>query len=162
MLTAALKRLFPKACVFALVAACGRTPLLPPYCDAKIDPVSIDFGQVAPGDSATREVRVTNHGGGECHLSDIGLSPTSDASFVDTSPTSAIIPSGGTAPISIKFQPASVAIPLDRKGELTFDVDSVRTRHSVVALTGTVLSSCKLDVSPLAVAFGLRGFDRSG
>ena len=41
---------------FALLfCACGRTPLLPPYCDLQVDPTAIDFGVVVPGNAVTRQ-----------------------------------------------------------------------------------------------------------
>src|SRR5512140_3672512 len=57
------------ACVALGLAACGlRTPLLPPWCDVAIEPATVDFGQVLPGNSATREIRLVNRGEGECKL----------------------------------------------------------------------------------------------
>ncbi len=148
-------------CPLLLVVACGRTPLLPPSCDITIDPVALDFGQVLPGEAATQEVRVGNRGGGECHLLNIGTSPTSDAWFSVTSPTSMLVPSGATAVLSVTFQPAKASIPLNRTGELTFDVDSVRTQHAVIPLTATILSNCKIDVSPGSLDFGHVALDTS-
>jgi hypothetical protein len=149
------------ACMPLALGACGRTPLLPPSCDITIDPTAVDFGQVPPGQTATREVYLGNRGAAECHLSNIGASPTSDAWFSVVAPASMVVPPGGTAVLSVIFQPASASLPLNRTGQLTFDVDSARLPHAVVPLSATVLSNCKLEVSPTAVDFGHVALDSS-
>ena len=137
-----------------LLAGCYRTPMLPPPCDLEATPAVLDFGQLVPGDSRTLAVAVVNHGDGQCLLSNIALDAKSAAGFSVDSASRAQVASDAPLTIAVTFQPESASIPLNRKGTLTFDVESVQLHHVAVPLAGSVVSDCRLQFLPSAVDFG--------
>lgn len=149
------------ACTCLVLSACGRTPLLPPTCDVAIAPVALDFGSVPPGQGAARDFRISNRGVGECHVANLGISPSSDDGFSTSSPRTLVIAAEASVVVSAAFQPADVSIPVVRAGELSFDVDALFVQHARVPLTGKVLSSCTLAVAPTTIDFGHVALDSS-
>jgi len=145
-------------CSFLLFAACGsgRTPLLPPACELRWEPSAIDFGDVPPGQTVVRYVRVSNVGGAECRLWNVGLAPDSDAWFGVSAamPSSLVLEPGSAVELSVIFRPGQPSVPLVRTGQLAMDVDSPATGYIAVPVTGEVQSKCVLEVSPAAIDFG--------
>jgi hypothetical protein len=143
--------------VSVAIAACGggRTSMLPPSCQIVVDPLELDFGDVLPGTTEGRSLRVRNVGGADCALTHIALGPSSDSSFAKITPiTTSTIEPGRSLFIVVAFAPASAKVPLNRTGELGFDVNDERTSHVTVPLRAEIQSDCKLAVSPTAVDFG--------
>jgi hypothetical protein len=137
-----------------LMACCYRTPMLPPPCDLEVKPAALDFGQVLPGDSQTLAVSMVNHGEGECLLRNLALDAKNDPGFSLAGPLPTMVSSGVPATVAVTFAPANASIPLNRKGTLAFDVESVSARHVAVSLAATVISDCRLKVEPNALDFG--------
>jgi hypothetical protein len=146
---------------FLLFSACYRTPLLPLACDLEVVPAALNFGGVLPGDSQTLSIAMTNHGEGLCHLRNAAVGSQSDAGFILGGGMPATVGPGATVALSVAFQPATASIPLNRKGELAFDVDSVRFGHVAIPLVATVISDCRLDVTPPSLDFGHVAIDTS-
>lgn len=146
--------------VFLFLGSCYRTPLLPPACDLEFKPVGLDFGRVVPGDAQTQAVAMVNHGEGECRVKNVTVDSRSDPGFALAGAPSVVGPSA-TATISVTFRPVSASIPLNRKGNLVFDVDSTRFGHVSVPLSATVISDCRLNVAPSDLAFGHVAIDTS-
>ena len=144
-----------------LCVACDRTPLLPPTCQISVTPSALDFGTVASASQATESVHLSNQGTADCHISGVGLSASSDPSLAlatDT-PSSLVLRLGESATLTITFSPESVAVPLERTGDLVFRTDD-QVRGTVdVPLVGKVQSNCTLAVSPSAVDFGRINID---
>ena len=142
--------------VALLIAACGRTPLLPPECVLEVEPPALDFGEVAPGHAVVKQVRVANSGGAACGLSNIGLTPSTDGWFGISAANSAslTLKPGDHALLGVAFQPASASTPLTRPGGLGFTIDPPYSRQVVVPLTARIESKCELTVSPASIEFG--------
>jgi hypothetical protein len=149
------------ACIAFVLATCGRTSLLPPWCDIAIEPAALDFGQVLPGDSATREIRIVNRGGGECKLTNIGTSPTTDEYFSLSAPSSLLLASEVEATLTVTFKPLNASIPIDHSGEVTFDIDSGSVPRASVPLRGVVQTDCRLGIAPSSLDFGHVAIDTS-
>jgi hypothetical protein len=142
-------------CAPLFLVACYRTPLLPPMCLIEVSPTSLDFGAVAPGSSATRSVDVANRGGGDCHISPVGLGPNSDTGFaVASEPPTIVVPSGDSATLAVTFSPAGASVPLQRTGSLIFQSDDPTQGTVQVPLTASIQTNCTLSIYPAAYDFG--------
>jgi hypothetical protein len=139
-----------------LCSACGRTPLLPPYCHLQVDPTAIDFGAVPPGSLVARKVRVGNDGGATCTLGGIALSDDSSAWFALSAgtPGTVAIPPGNMVELGVSFAPDSATEPFTRTGRLVVTSNARGQAQVTISLTGRVKSTCSLAVAPGAVDFG--------
>jgi len=125
---------------------------------------SLDFGTVARGTSASREVVLTNVGAGDLNIEDIRLG-TADSRWSITSPTArtATLSPGDSLPVTVVFSPpaSSVSVgpvlnslvvdddspPVDNRSGTTDD------RHTTVAASAFV-GVPKLAISPGSINFG--------
>jgi hypothetical protein len=139
-----------------VAAGCGggRTALLPPVCDIRVSPTTVDFGKIPSGEVGIQEVRVGNVGGAECVLSQIRIAPASDPWFSVIGPDLVTLaPSMGTI-LTVWFAPSAAKLPLIRRGELEFDVNATSVGHVAVPLTAEIQANCKIEYAPAAVDFG--------
>ncbi len=137
-------------------ASCGRTSLLPDRCILTFTPMSLDFGAVAPGGSATQVVTVANGGAEVCLLTGIGMKPNSDAGFIlaaGQASSLSVLPETSEI-VSVSFAPQDVSVPLTRTGTLQFQSNDPKQASVEVPLTAKIKSSCVVSVSPAAVDFG--------
>jgi hypothetical protein len=143
-------------CAPLLWGACGRTPLLPPSCTIEVDASGLDLGDVPPGGQATRTLAIANLGGAECHISGLGLSPSSDPWFTVGPPgsTAFVVRPGERSTVAVAFNPETASVPLDRAGTLVFDSDDPSRGRVDVPVTARILTNCTLAVAPNAVDFG--------
>jgi hypothetical protein len=142
-------------CAPLFLVACYRTPLLPPMCLVDVTPSALDFGAVAPANQATRNVGVTNHGGGDCHISGVVLGPNTDPGFAAAAETpTLVIASGDSATLTVTFSPASAQVPLQRTGSLIFQSDDPNQGTVQVPLSATIQTNCTLSIYPTAYDFG--------
>ncbi len=143
-------------CAPLLLGACGRTPLLPPWCTVEVDPSALDFGEVPPAGQATRTVDIANLGGTACHISGLGLGPGSDPWFAlgPQVPTALVVKPGQRSTVAVTFSPATASVPLDRAGTLVFDTDDSSRGRVEVPLAGHILTNCTLAIAPNAIDFG--------
>jgi hypothetical protein len=102
-----------------------------------------------------------NRGEGECKLTNIGTSPTTDGYFTLSAPSSLSLPSQVAAVLTVTFKPLQASIPLDHSGDVTFDIDSGRVAHAAVRLEGVVQTDCRLRISPTSLDFGHVAIDTS-
>jgi hypothetical protein len=124
-------------------------------CLIDVAPSSLDFGAVAPANQATRNVGVTNNGGGDCHISGVAFATNSDPWFsLGYTPTSLVVPSGQFVSLTVTFSPASASPPLQRTGSLVFRTDDPTRSGVEVPLTARIQSNCTLAISPPAYNFG--------
>jgi hypothetical protein len=135
--------------------ACGRTDLLPPACAIDVRPAALDFGEIAPGASATVSITVAASTA-VCTISKVGLGPGSDPWFAlaPGTPASLVVQPGEHATVAVTFSPAGVSVPLQRVGTLVLQTDDPIRERVEVPIAGRVRSDCTLSVSPLAVDFG--------
>jgi hypothetical protein len=143
--------------VFLVVGlGCGRTPMLPPSCLIDVEPRTLDFSEVAPGQSATRSLRVANNGGGDCNLASMGMSPDSDPwfSMASTTALSPVLQAGEAFAVDLVFAPRSVSVPLLRTATLVLRLGEPDAGSVVVPLSGRIQSNCTIDVSPTRLDFG--------
>jgi len=150
-------------CIALLWGACGRTPLLPPSCVVDVAPSALDFGEIPPGEQATQSFTISDLGGAACHISDLGLSPSSDSEFAlgPQGATALLVKPGEHATVIVTFNPATVSLPLGRAGTLVFDSDDPSHGHVNVPVTGRVLTKCALAVAPIAIDFGHVALDNT-
>jgi len=74
------------------------------FGELDIDPLSVDFGQVAPGDIVTERISLKNIGSGPTEFSAPALSCTEDF-FADTSLLSTELESGESTLLEVSFSP---------------------------------------------------------
>jgi hypothetical protein len=142
-------------CAPFFLLACYRTPLLPPTCLIEVAPASLDFGAVAPANQSTRNVGVTNSGGGDCHLSGVAFASSSDPSFsLGYTPTSLVVPSGQSVSLTVTFSPTSASLPLRRTGSLIFRTDDPNQGTVQVPLSASIQTNCTLSIYPSSYDFG--------
>ncbi|HEY5284566.1 MAG TPA: choice-of-anchor D domain-containing protein, partial [Polyangia bacterium] len=143
-------------CIPLLLGACGRTPLLPPWCTLESNPSALDFGEVSPDGQATRTLDIANRGGSTCHISGLGLDPSSDPWFAlgPQVATALVVKPGEHSTVDVTFAPAIAALPLDRAGALVFATDDPSRARVEVPLAGRVLTHCTLAIAPKAIDFG--------
>jgi len=144
-------------CAPILWGACGgRTPLLPPYCILEVSPSSLDLGEVPPGGQSTRALTISNLGGDACHISGLGLVPSSDPWFVlgPQVPSAWVVDPGQQSTVTVAFNPATASVPLARTGTLAFANDDPSRGRVDVPLFGRILTHCTLAVAPNAIDFG--------
>jgi hypothetical protein len=144
-----------QGCILLLWLACGRTDLLPPACAIDVRPAALDFGEIAPGASATVSITVAASTA-VCTISKVGLGPGSDPWFAlaPGTPASLVVQPGEHATVAVTFSPANVSVPLQRVGTLVLQTDDPIRQRVEVPLAGRVRSDCTLSFSPLAVDFG--------
>jgi hypothetical protein len=140
-----------------LCSTCGRTPLLPPYCHVDVDPAAIDFGSGLPGSTTTRSVRVSNSGGAACQLSGIHVSSDPAGWFAISPSTSetVVVPPLMSVELGVSFTPNLVTAPLTRTAQLVFASNAPDKAQASISLTGTVKSTCTLQVTPSTIDFGM-------
>jgi hypothetical protein len=120
------------------------------------DPSALDFGEVYPGEQATRTLDIANRGGSACHISGLGLDPSSDPWFAlgPQVSTALVVKPGERSTVDVTFTPAIAALPLDRAGTLVFATDDPSHARVEVPLAGRVLTHCTLAITPKAIDFG--------
>ena len=148
-------------CALFLLGACGRTPLLPPWCNAVVAPSALDLGEVPPGGQATRTFDIANSGGAACHVSGLGLDPNSDPWFAlaQQVPTTLVVQPDERATVAVTFNPLIVSVPLDRTGTVVFTTDDPSRGRVAVPLAGSILTRCTLTITPNAIDFGRVALD---
>ncbi len=146
-----------------LLSACGRTELLPPRCVLQVEAQAVDFGDVAPGSSASRNIGVANPGSGACLLANPRIADGSDPGFAlgEFSPSALVITPGHRSTIPVSFAPPDVWPPLDRAGTLVLESNDPTRQRVEVPLTARILSNCTLSVSPSGHDFGHVALDAS-
>jgi hypothetical protein len=138
------------------LSACGRTPLLPPMCLLQLDAQTVDFGEVPPGTSASKNIGFSNQGGETCWLAPPRLTDTSDPGFAlgAFEPPALRIEPGHRSAIAVAFTPADGWPPLHRAGTLVLQSNDPSHRQLALPLAARILSTCKLSFSPTSVDFG--------
>ncbi|WP_375773835.1 choice-of-anchor D domain-containing protein [Archangium gephyra] len=121
-----------------------------------LQPESLDFGAVAEGMSATRDVQVLNRCRDEVLLSDVKLTTKKGGYFlVVTSPSSLPIPSGQSATLPITFMPrAGVGAGEAELSVKLLNGASSSTEVAKVVGTGKVFTPCQYQLEPAVVEFG--------
>jgi hypothetical protein len=114
------------------------------------------LGEVSPGGQATKSLTISNLGAEACHISNLGLSPSSDSgfTFAPQGSTTLEVNPGEPSTVTITFSPATVSLPLERAGTLVFDSDDPSRGRVEVPLTGSILTHCTLAIAPNAIDFG--------
>lgn len=120
---------------------------LPP-CDYAIEPAAIDFGAVAPGGKAVRDLRIRNRGTAACLVHDLRLGEESDPAF--SLPGGAIVSqrleAGEELPVEVAFAPEHAA-PLVG-GNAVVQLSNGRRPSVVVPLSGVAETSCLAIAEP--------------
>ncbi len=121
-----------------------------------LQPEPLDFGVVAEGMSATRDVQVINRCRNDVLLSDLKLTTKKGGYFLlATAPTSLPIAAGQSAPVPITFMPrAGVGMG---EAELSVKIlNGISTSTEVVEVKGSgkVFAPCKYQLEPAVVEFG--------
>ncbi len=121
-----------------------------------LQPNPLDFGVVAEGMSATRDVQVINRCRNDVLLSDLKLQTKKGGYFMlAQAPTSLPIPVGQTATVPITFMPrAGVGGGEAELVARLLNGRSTSTEVVKVVGTGKVFSPCQYQVEPARVEFG--------
>jgi hypothetical protein len=128
------------------------------------DPVAsvsgtLDFGTVPRGTSATKDVVVSNNGGGDLNILDIHLDPSSDPAYslVNVPPKTATLAAGQSRTVTVRYSPpATSTTPGQANGSLTVDIDSPAPNDSSFTVSATSTTGVPhLVASPAQLAFGL-------
>lgn len=131
--------------VTVALAAAGQAPV--PVPQVQVDPVSLNFGYVAVGQTNTLKILVSNTGGAVAHIGAPVLSGstafTAGATAVDLAP-------GASNEVNVTYAPAVLA---KDAASLTFTSDDPVNPSISVALLGQTGQSA-LSVTPTAVSFG--------
>ncbi|MHB8420366.1 MAG: outer membrane protein assembly factor BamB family protein [Myxococcales bacterium] len=118
----------------------GSTGGLGGPCSLTVSPLRLNFGNVAPGETGSQVVNLSNAGEGLCQIADVALGATTDPSFALAvgQPTSFMLPPGSQAQIGLTFAPISAAPSLLRRGTLTFASNDSANPSVSVPLTAVV------------------------
>ncbi|HEX8440513.1 choice-of-anchor D domain-containing protein [Archangium sp.] len=121
-----------------------------------LQPDPLDFGQVAEGMSATRDVHVVNRCRNDVLLSDVKLSTKKGGYFLlAQAPASMPIAAGQSASVPITFRPrAGIGAGEAELSVKVLDGRSTSTEVVKVLGTGKVFSPCQYKVTPATVDFG--------
>jgi len=133
-----------------LVSGEGR--LLPP-CDFSIEPPTLHYGVVAPGEERTQSFRIHNHGEAACLIRDLKLGQSSDPAFSLEPLSSFELAGSSSLEIPVRFAPT--AVRLDSRGKVNFEISNPNRRSQEVELRGNAMSRCLL-VEPSPIDFGGR------
>ncbi|MFA7594360.1 MAG: choice-of-anchor D domain-containing protein, partial [Thiohalobacteraceae bacterium] len=104
-----------------------------PLPDIALDTLAADFGAVVVGDSTTRDIAVTNEGGGLLTISSIQLSGADMAEFGQTSDCTTLA-TGASCTITVSFAPATATA---KAATLTILSDDLDEASVTVDLTGS-------------------------
>lgn len=123
----------------------------PAPADLSLNASSIDFGNVAVGDSKSNSLILTNaspNGGGNITISEVGVSGTGFTASAPPLPLT--LAPGQKSSITITFAPQSAG---DFKGTLSVQIQGI-SQPATVTLSGTGLAAGELGISPTAMDFG--------
>ncbi len=121
-----------------------------------LQPASLDFGEVAEGMSATREVQVSNRCGREVLLSDLKLTTKSGGYFMLEQASSSLpIPAGQKVGVEVTFMPRASGPGEADLSARVLTGNSTATEVVKVRGTGRVFEPCEYVLEPAEVDFGL-------
>ncbi|HSP77466.1 MAG TPA: choice-of-anchor D domain-containing protein [Myxococcaceae bacterium] len=121
-----------------------------------LQPASLDFGEVAEGMSATREVQVSNRCGREVLLSDLKLTTKSGGYFMlAQAPSSLPIPAGQKVGVGVTFLPRARGPGEAELSARVLTGSSTATEVVRVLGTGRVFEPCQYALEPAEVDFGM-------
>ena len=104
-------------------------------CTIQVAPASLDFGGVAPGNSVSGRVRVSNVGAGGCAVNVVGFAPGSSASFsLVTGPANYALSAGDSIFVEVAFGPLG---PGPFTGTLSLQASDSANPNPTVALSGS-------------------------
>jgi hypothetical protein len=122
--------------------ATSTTPVL------QVDPASVDFGDVAIGQTVSRKVTVRNSGAGVLMLNQVLLSGGMNFGFSVSPPPLTSIPQGQSTTFDVNFSPTTAGIA---SGTVTVMSNS---GSSTVMLRGNATAGPLLRVQPPSINFG--------
>jgi hypothetical protein len=139
-------------------------------CNLAISPASLDFQQIAPGQTVQLPVALTNAGNAPCLVNGLALSPSTDPAFtlLSSSPPSIKLcgatepasdnctsPNGTSYQVLVQFAPQADG---DYQGLVDFVVSSHSAPSQIVPLSGSASGGCFL-VDPQEMDFGNVGIN---
>ncbi|MBS2020895.1 MAG: choice-of-anchor D domain-containing protein [Deltaproteobacteria bacterium] len=129
-----------------------------PICRLRASVTSVDFGQVATGQSTTRQVSVANAGKADCHLTGAVIS-LNTTYFSVQNPGAVTLHPNDALVVNTTFTVPAATATGQQTGKLTFNSDDPVNPASDVTLTGQVVASpeCKLSIQPTGSG-GIGGF----
>ncbi|MEP7339380.1 MAG: choice-of-anchor D domain-containing protein, partial [Acidobacteriota bacterium] len=131
-----------RARVDVALAGTGLAPLL------EVTPQSLNFGNVATGESLIMKLTVRNTGNAPLAITSI---TSSDPQFSASLLTGAFtLPAGGSIIVNVRFAPASAGA---KTGTLSINSNDPNRPRLDVPMTGTGLAPA-IDVSPAGLGFG--------
>ena len=103
-----------------------------PQCDLAIDPLSVDFGDVDPGDLKLANVMLQNTGDDDCTLG--AIDQLGSGQFeLEFDPSNQTLASGASTPIEIAYQPV---LTTGDNGSIAINSNDPDTPQTVVTLLG--------------------------
>lgn len=144
-----------------LVLACGRTepvrpgPTSPTFpCELTVEPRALDFGVLAPGARAAKELVVRNVGDGLCALDALVLGGANDPTFSFEGPSwPRVLGPDESLAMSVTFFAGAPVLPAERKGTLEVRTDDQAEPRVTIELRAKV-AFCRLVASPDPLDFG--------
>jgi bacillolysin len=107
----------------------------PPVPNISLSPTSLAYGTVNTGDSATKELTITNKGTGDLRINNITLTGANAADFeMSGSCSGQLLPASGTCTMSVVFAPI---VDGSKTASLSIQSDDPDTPTKRVSLTGT-------------------------
>ena len=139
----------------SVVPACGRTPMELTECMIQVEQKSLDFGDVVPGESAKRQVRLMNVGGQSCQLKNPAFASGSDGWFsLEGNDYPIQLAPQEMLPLLLTFEPQAATLPLTRTGIFLLDIGGPNRGQIQIPITGRVKSDCQLTIAPRTIEFG--------
>jgi hypothetical protein len=118
---------------------------------------SLDFGTVPRGTSRTRDITVTNGGGGDANLLDIQLDASSDPAYslVGVPPTTATLGAGQSRTITVKYTaPANTTGSTQPQGTLIVNSDDPPPNDGKLTVSASATVGVPdLELSPAQINF---------
>jgi hypothetical protein len=133
----------------------GADPDCAPPPDINVTPLSLDFGSVATGNTATLTTTINNAGGSDLTVTGLAITGSLDFDFNPATPGLPItIPPGGSADVSVDYAPLDEG---DDAGALEITSDDPDEGLVTVPLAGTGIppaNECAITVTLLSLDFG--------
>ena len=127
----------------------------PPAPDIDVSPLTLDFGAVTIGTTATADVNIANAGSADLEISDLALLGGVEFSLVSPPATPFTVAASTSINVTLEYAPANEGADNDT---LQISSDSPGEELIGVALAGTgipvVVEECVASVDPASIDFG--------
>jgi hypothetical protein len=113
-------------------------------CVLKVNPTSVDFGNLVLNTTANASVVLTNQGTQPCQISSLSMKPGSDSGFAlgPSQPSSLVVPVGDKQTVALRFEAADSSPPHQKSATLLIDSNAHKNPQIAIPLTANIDTVC--------------------